>query len=150
MSLGSVPSSILKGASTSAKIATKTSIRITNAPRAAEGFERQKSLILVILHLPTNHSMRFDTGRKTTVQRNGMCEFKVLFGYFFFQEKVTYLPCRTSAGRRRSSIRTAGMLPASVTTTTSTATMGMTMGFMSMAEPKTVCPMIWAKPKPAK
>ena len=33
--------------------------------------------------------MRFDTGRKTTVQRNGMCEFKVLFGYFFFQEKVT-------------------------------------------------------------
>ncbi len=46
MSLGSVPSSILNGASTSAKIATSTSSRMTNAPTAAEGFERQKSPIL--------------------------------------------------------------------------------------------------------
>ena len=47
-------------------------------------------------------------------------------------------------------MRMAGRLPAMVTRAISTATIGMTRGFISMAEPNTLVPMSWAKPKPIK
>ena len=49
-----------------------------------------------------------------------------------------YLPCNTSAGRSRCIMRIAGIEPIRVTITISTATIGMTIGFISMDELNTV------------